>query len=230
MSVFSGPVQKERVYPLVEKGEYVATLLDLTFEEGGNYGDSLLWKWLIAPREDPTAYIARDDGNEKTIHEYTTPDVILGSKPHEWIAALTGIVLEDGQQPPDSDDLVGKRMLVYLTHLAPKKGPNAGKLRERLADGSAKKWGGPPKTVARNRPAEPAPDQVSADPSSDDIDRALLVTKLQKQVQQAVRLGTPTGPTMAEAMTPDAIADATTDALQQASALLGEEIAAALDA
>lgn len=224
MSVFSGPVQKERVYPLIEKGEYVATLLDLTFEEGGTYGDSLLWKWLVAHPEDPTAYLCRDDGNEKTIHEYTSPDIILGSKPHEWIGALTGKVLEDGEEPPDSDDLVGKRMLVYLTHLAPKKGPNAGKLRERLAEGSAKRWGGPPKTIAR-----PTHAPVSDGRADEEIDRSLLVSKLQKQVARAVKLGTPTSASMAEAMTPDAIEEATTEALQHASDLLGEEIKAALE-
>jgi len=186
MSVFSGPVQRERVYPLVEKGEYVFTLLDLTFEEGGTYGDALLWKWMLAERETPTEYLARDDGNEKVIHEYTTPDIIVGSKPHEWIAALTGVVLEDGQEPPDSDDLINKRMLAYLTHLAPKKGPNAGKLKERIAQGSAK-----PFKLPSSRKS--APTQVSADPSVSEVDRALVVTKLQKQVAKLSKLNAEAG-------------------------------------
>jgi hypothetical protein len=189
VSVFAGPVTKERVWPLIEKGEYVFTLLDLTFEEGGTYGDSLLWKWMLAERDTPTNYIARDDGNEKVIHEYTTPDVTIGSKPHEWIAALTGVVLEDGQNPPDSDELINKRMLAYLTHLAPKKGPNAGKLKERIAQGSAKPFKLP------GQRSKPAPTQVSDDPDLADVDRALAVTKLQKKIARAVQLKTPSSST-----------------------------------
>jgi hypothetical protein len=162
------------------QGEYVATLNDLTYETGGAYGDSLLWKWLLAPVADPTNYISRDDGQEKVHHEYSNPDVIVGSKPHEWIAALTGVVLGDGDEPPESDDLLGKRMRVYVTHRAPKQGPNAGKLREKFSEGSAQRFDlAPPKRVAVPRPAAAPP-----------ADRAALVARFEKLVGKAVLLET----------------------------------------
>lgn len=224
MSVFAGPVTKERVYPLIEKGEKIWTLLDLTFEADGPYGDSLCWKWMVAERETPTEYISRDDGQEKVIHEYTNPDVTIGSKPHEWIAALTGVVLEDGQEPPNSDELLGKRMVAYMTHLAPKKGPNAGKLKERIAQGSAKPFRVPGQRVV----TKPAPTQVSADADIADVDRALVVTKLQKQIAKAVKLSTPSHLEW-NAFTDDDFASAELGVLQKLSDDAAAEITAALD-
>ena len=183
MSIFSGPVQKKKVYPLIETGEYVVTLHDLTFKSGPPYGDGLLWEWLVALPSDPTGYICRDDGQEKTIHEYTAPDVILRSKPHEWIASLTGQVLEENDTPPDAEDLIGKRMTVYLTHLAPTQGPNTGILRERFVAGSSKRWAGAHATVARNAPAK------VVDPEAER--RMDVVEKLERLIGKAVKLETP---------------------------------------
>jgi hypothetical protein len=184
VSVFSGPAKLKKEYPLTPTGEYVATLNDLSYETGGTYGDSLLWKWLLAPVTDPTNYIARDDGMERVFHEYTNPDIIVGSKPHEWIAALSGIVLGEGDEPPESDDLIGKRMLVYVAHQAPKQGPNAGKLKERLVAGSSKPFNlVPAKRVAvpqASRPAAPAAQ-----------DRDAIVKRVEKLIGKAVMLETP---------------------------------------
>lgn len=219
MSVFSGPALKERVYPLIPTGEYVATLNDLTFESGGVYGDSLLWKWLLAPPEDPTAYLCRDDGNEKIQHEYTSPDVIVGSKPHEWIAALTGKVLEEGDEPPDAEDLVGKRMLVYLTHQAPKQGPNVGKLRERFVQGSSKRFTlAAPKTVARN--------VTRPEPSDAEVARKDAVEKLGRLIGKAVKLETPNH----AAYVAIDLDEGDLEQLQMLANTIQDEIQAALDA
>ncbi len=183
MSVFSGPTTLKKQFPLLATGEYVATLNDLTLETEGQYGDSLLWKWLLSDKDDPTNYIARDDGMERVFHEYTNVDIVIGSKPHEWIASLTGIVLGEGDEAPDSDDLLGKRMLVYIAHQAPKTGPNAGKLKERLVAGSSKPFNlVPPKRVATPRPTAQA-----APPAQD---RAAIVTRFEKLVGKSVMLET----------------------------------------
>ena len=184
MSVFSGPTLLKKEFPLTPTGEYVATLNDLTYETGGQYGDSLLWKWLLAEKNDPTNYIARDDGMERVFHEYTNPDIIVGSKAHEWIGSLTGIVLTEGQEPPDSDDLLGKRMLVYIAHQAPKQGPNAGKLKERLVAGSSK----PFNLVSPKRVAVP---RAAAQPVAEVQDRAAILKRVEKLIGKAVMLETP---------------------------------------
>lgn len=181
---------KERTFELIETGEYVLTLNDLEFEADGPYGDSMKWEWMVAPREDPTNYICRQDGNERTIRTWTGADIELGSQQHEWCQVLTGRTLEKGDEPPEIDDLRGKRMIAYLTHQAPKKGPNAGKLREKIVAGSAKRFAGPHKTVARpmETAAQPAETTAEAPAQDDNADRAVLIDDIKKQVRKAAIL------------------------------------------
>lgn len=182
---------KERTFTLIETGEYALTLNDLTFENG-QYGDSLKWVWLMAPKDDPTSYFARDDGMEKTLHQYTDADIIIGSRQHEWVQALTGRKFENGDTPPEDEEILGKRMVAYITHEAPKKGPNAGKLREKIVAGSAKSFR-LPAPVAKAAPSPAPVTQVSADPSDDEVDRALLVSKLEKKVAKLSQLNAEAG-------------------------------------
>lgn len=176
---------KERTFALIETGEYVLTLNDLEFEADGPYGDSMKWEWLIALREDPTGYICRANGNEVTLRCWTGADVELGSQCHEWVQVLAGRKFEKGDEPPAVEDLLGRRMIAYLTHQAPKKGPNAGKLREKIVAGSAKPFKGPQpnRTVAQN---VARPVQTEAEK-----ERAELIERVEKQIGKAVTLNTP---------------------------------------
>lgn len=184
---------RERTFELIETGEYVLTLNDLVEDNGGVYGDSLKWDWLVAPKEDPTNYISSRNGNERTLRVWTGADIVLGGQVHEWIQALLGITLADGDTPPDFDDLLGKRMVAYITHAAPKQGPNAGKMREKIVAGSAKRFGGTHKTVARNVVREPAEDAPapSMTPEDDMADRAALIEDAKKQIRKAAILDIP---------------------------------------
>lgn len=176
---------RERTFELIETGEYVFTLNYLTEEPGGQYGDAMRWEWLIALREDPTGYLCRSDGNERTLRVWTGADIVIGGQAHEWIQVLTGRTFEDGADPPDENELLGRRMIAYLTHQAPKKGPNAGKLREKIVAGSAKPFKGPQpnKTVA-------AP-MKRQEPTEAERERAELVARVEKQIGKAVNLSTP---------------------------------------
>lgn len=212
---------KERTYELIETGEYVFTLNDLEAESGGPYGDSMKWDWLLAPKDDPTSYLARRDGMERTVRVWTDADIIIGSQCHEWIQVLTGQPFEAGDEPPEFDDLVGKRMVAYLTHQAPKRGPKAGQMREKIVAGSAK-----PFALPGSKRNGKAATQVSADPSSDDVDRALVVTNLEKQVAKLERLNATRG---AEARAAMASSDLDAAPLAELEALL-EQIKAAVSA
>lgn len=201
---------KERTFTLIETGEYALTLNDLSFENG-TYGDSLKWVWLIAPKDDPTSYFARDDGMEKTLHQYTDADIVIGSRQHEWVQALTGRQFADGDDPPEDDDVMGKRMVAYITHEAPKKGPNAGKLREKIVPGSAKPFRLPaPKAKA----APAAVESVSADPTEDEVDRALVISKLRKQVARLIQLDAVSGAEAQKALDASDLDTAPLDALE----------------
>lgn len=182
MSIF-GAV-KERTYELVETGEYVFTLNDIEYSAAGQYGEALIWKWLVAPTSAPTDYICTPSGKEKEIWQYTDVDLNIGSKQHAWAQLLLGRTLEKGAAPPDEQDLIGRRMVAYLTHYVPKKGKNAGNPREQIVDGSAKPFRGP----QPNRPIQYAPAQETA--PADTGARAALVEKVERLIGKAVKLET----------------------------------------
>jgi hypothetical protein len=219
---------KERTFELIETGEYVFLLDDLEFTTGGTYGDSLKWVWYVAPKEEPTQYIARDDGQARTLHVYTNPDIIIGSQQHEWVQVLTGRQFDDGDEPPDDSELVGKRMVAYLTHYAPKQGPNAGKQKEKIVAGSAKPFRLPGQKA--NGTSKPAPTQVSADPAPEDVDRALIVSKLQKQVAKLTKLNKEAGEAAQQAMDDSDLTTAPLDAIQGLLDDVTAAVVAALDA
>jgi hypothetical protein len=111
-------------------------------------------------------------------------------------------------------------MRVYLTHQAPKQGPNVGKLRERFVQGSAKPFTlVPSKTVARNAPARP-------EPAADEAERADLIARLEKLMGRAVKMETPNHK---EFIALD-LSEADTDQLRQLIATVQAEVQDALDA
>jgi hypothetical protein len=180
---------KEREFTLIEQGEYVLTLFELE-ESEGRFGERMVWKFLVAPREDPTNYIARDDGQEKTVWVFTDRDIILGSFCQELVEILSGRKFEKDGEPPHEEELLSKRCIGYITHETPTRGKNAGKKREKIVEGSLKPFRLPTDKPRHNAPK---PTQVSADPDIADVDRALVVTKLQKQVAKLTKLNAEAG-------------------------------------
>lgn len=173
-----GVVQK-RQFKLIDTGEYVFTLNDVG-EISGDYGDRMQWDFLVADKATPTEYLARDDGKERILRFFTDPEINLGSRQHEWLQALTGRTLGEGDELPDGDELLGKRMIAYLTHYTPKKGKNAGVAREDVVAGSAKPFRLPGQKA--NGTAKAAP---KATPSEDTVDRDALVAEIKRQIKRA---------------------------------------------
>lgn len=171
---------KKKQYALIETGEYVFTLNDLG-EISGDYGDRMQWDFLIADKATPTEYIARDDGKERVLHFFTDPDVTLGSRQHEWIQALTGRAFSENDDLPDGSDLLGKRMVGYLTHYTPKKGKNAGVAREDIVAGSVKAF-----SLSGRRSNGGAKAPPSSEESGDD--KATLIAEIKKQIRRAAIL------------------------------------------
>jgi hypothetical protein len=175
---------KEREFTLIEQGEYILTLNELD-ESTGQYGDRLIWKFLVSLKEDPTGYICRTDGNEKTVWTFTDVDIILGSLQHELVEKLTGRPFVKDSEPPSEDDLLGRRVIGYITHHTPKQGKNAGKKQEQIVAGSIKAFKGPqPNKVIAPNVSRPAP-------TEEQEERAELITRIEKQIGKAVTLNTP---------------------------------------
>jgi len=176
---------KEKTYELLEAGEYVLTLNDLE-ESEGQFGDRLIWKFLIAPLSDPTNYINKrkdGSGDAKDIWAFTDPDIIIGSLMHEFVEKLTGRTFDKTSTPPTEDELLGRRIIAYITHYVPKKGKNAGNKQEQIVAGSVKPFKGP------------QPNKVIMSPHADDLpadnqDRDALVKRVEKLIGKAVMLET----------------------------------------
>lgn len=218
---------KKKTYELMETGEYVFTLSELE-ETTGDFGDRMLWKFLVALKEDPTGYICRDDGKERVLFAYTDPDVIIGSQCQEWAQVLTGRSFSEGDAPPDEDDLLGKRMTAYLTHYTPKKGKNAGVPREQIVAGSAKSYRLPgPKVTNGTGKAASLADPI---PPDVDDDRDLIVLTLKKRVARLLKLDKENGQKAQEALEASELDTAPLADLERLSDAVAESITAALDA
>lgn len=173
---------KEKTYELIEQGEYVFTLHEIG-ESQGQWGDRLVWKWLVAPTSDYAAYICNKNGDERTVWVFTDVDIVLGSIQHKVIETLTGKTFGKDSSPPDEDDLIGKRLVAYLTHETPTRGKNAGTAREAIVAGSIKPFKGPGKTVAKNG--------TRPEPTAEQEAHAEVKAEVEKLIGRAVKLGTP---------------------------------------
>lgn len=213
---------KEREFSLIEAGEYCLTLNELE-ESSGQFGDRMVWKFLVAPVSDPTNYINKrkdGSGDEKDVWVWTDPDIILGSIQHEFVEKLTGRPFTKGAEPPDEDDLIGRRILAYITHYVPKKGKSAGTKQEQVVAGSIKQFRGPqPNTVT-------APSRAPQDDAEDTENRRALIEEARRQVKMAVKFETPES-AATSALDLDELAD---DALHMVIRDMKAEIQAAMDA
>jgi hypothetical protein len=168
-----GQVTKKQ-FDLIPTGEYVFTLNDVG-EISGDYGDRMQWDFLVAPKENPTEYIARDDGRERVLRFFTDTDITLGSRQHQWIQALSNRTFGEGDDLPDGGDLLGKRMVAYLTH------KNAGVAKEDVVAGSAKPFALPSHKSNGTGKAATPPDDAGDE-------HAALVAEVKKQIRRATIL------------------------------------------
>lgn len=222
MAVTFGAVKDKKEYALMEQGEYVLTLLELD-EVEGQYGDRVVWKFLMAPLADPTAYYCRDDGQEKTIWGFTDPDIIVGSLAHQFAEALTGRKLDKTSEPPAEVELVGKRLVAYIRHETPKTGKSAGIKREAIMAGTIKPF-------REQKPRSATNAAAAAATEFDEGDRPLIVAALKKRVARLQKLDAENGQKALEALEASDLETAPLADLERLSDAVAESITAALDA
>jgi hypothetical protein len=208
---------KEKTFSLIEPGEYVLTLSELE-QTTGNWGDRVIWKFLVAPTDDYANYISDDKGDERSVWAFTDVDIILGSIAHEFVEKMTGKAFGQDADPPSEDDLLGKRVVGYIRHVIPTTGKSAGKKREEIVAGSIKPFKGPAKKVA--------PNVTRPEPTEDAAERAELVSRLEKFIGRAVKMETPNH---ASYVALD-LSEGDNDQLRQLIATVQAEVQDALDA
>jgi hypothetical protein len=213
---------KEREFTLLEAGEYVLTLSELD-EAEGQWGPRMVFKFLVAPKEDYTAYICKPNGDEFVLWVFTDPDIILGSLQHEMIEALTKRKLQKDDAPPTEDDLIGEKLVGYIAHETPTRGKNAGKKREALVAGSVKPFRMPAPKNGSGKAAPPAD-------ALDEGDREIVVASLKKRVARLQKLDAENGQKAQDALDASDLETAPIADLERLSDAVAESITAALDA
>jgi hypothetical protein len=135
----------------------------------------------------------------------------------KYAEALLGRPLAEGEIPSKAS-LIGQSMSAVISYDAGTIDPNT----QVLNLSSIKPWVGP--KAATPAPAKPVAAQVTADASDEDVDRALLITKIQKSVKRLKALDPEAG---AEAQ--KAVDDSELDeALMQDLSALADQISAAV--
>jgi hypothetical protein len=174
---------REKTFTLLEPGEYCLTLSELDVVDG-QWGQRMVWKFLVSPTDDYANYIANDNGDERMLWAFTDIDIILGSIAHEFVEKMTGKKFGQDTEPPDEDDLLGKRVVGYIRHVTPTTGKSAGKKREEIVAGTIKPFKGPHKKVVNvGTPAEAAAGAAEAV-----AERAELIAETKKQIRKATIL------------------------------------------
>jgi hypothetical protein len=218
--VVFGKIADKREYALMVQGEYCLTLTELE-EVDGQYGDRIVWKFLVSPLTHPYDYICRDDGQEKSVWGFTDPDIIIGSLAHQFAEALTGRALTKDTPPPDEEELIGKKLVAYIGHETPKTGKSAGVKREAIMAGTIKPFKEP---KAQNGTAAPPATEL------DEGDRELVVAALRKRVARLTKLDASAGKDARAALDASDLDTAPLADLERLSDQVAESITAALDA
>ena len=222
-------IADKKEYPLLEQAEYCLTLSHID-EVEGQYGDRLVWKFLVSLPSHPFDYIARDDGEEKSLWAFTDPEIVIGSLAHQFAEALTGRALGKDADPPTEDDLIGKRLIGYVGHETPTRGKSAGIKRETIVAGTIKPYRTP---RAQNGTATTAPPAypIPADDQHDAGDeRDLIVLTLKKRVARLLKLDPAQGKAAQMALEESELDTAPLADLERLSNAVAESITAALDA
>jgi hypothetical protein len=160
----------EKTYTLRPQGEYVFTLVDIEVSQG-DWGDRLKWVWEMSYPDHPEDPIYRENGDADTLFQWTNTDLVVGSRQFEWAQILSGRTLEPGDEAPEDDELIRRRMVAYLTHETVKKGKRAGQKQETIVEGSARPFTravprrNAPRDGTTGRRGQPAPENAQYRPS-----------------------------------------------------------------
>lgn len=128
-----------------------------------------------------------------TFWQSTTANMQRGARAREYAEALLGRELGEGEQV-NPGDLIGKRGIGMVIHeLSRDKTKKVAKLvapepyRQTVAATAPVRAASGAATAVMERPSVA---QVSANPSMEDVDRALLISAVEKKIKQAERLQT----------------------------------------
>lgn len=189
----------------------------LRIEEAPDNGFGVGVRWVLALYKD-NERVLMNDGTPMEFWQTTSPNMGPKARARAYVEAFLGRPLEEGERI-NPNDLPGKWLAGMVIHedSTTKKDQKVAKLV------SVKPYsnGAAPRASA---PQRPAPGQVSADASDDEIDRALIVAKIQKSVKRLKILDEESGAQAQAAVDASDLDEALLDDLNA----LADQIAAAV--
>lgn len=215
------PVAERNTDPILPEERFVFELIGLERSEPDQWRKSGGIKWTFRVLyENGAPFIFQDEPYDlwrtTGVNANGTPLMNIGTQANDWASALLGRQLGVDDTLRVSD-LRGKRMSAMVVWRPKKTDP-----KSKTIDLASLRH-------VANAPQKPAPGQVSADPTADDVDRALVVTKLQKQVARLKKLDAVAGAEAAKALAESDLEDAPFEALQALSASFATAITNALE-
>lgn len=161
---------------LPEEGKYTVECVRIEEAPDNGYGPGIRWVLALYKNGQRVALGDQADGEF-----WQTTGMSMGpaARARQYAEAFLGRQLETGERV-NPNDLLGKRLMGMVIHEASKS--DATRMVAKLVS---------VKPLANGATSKASAAQVSADPSSEEIDRALLVTTVEKLIAKAEKLGTP---------------------------------------
>lgn len=184
--------------PVVPQAKFIVECLDLQeappFDPTKSTKNGI--KWMLALYDPQTGQRFRFMDDDYVFWQTTTSNMNIGARARDYAEAFLGRAIAEGEKLNPSM-LLGKRCIGSVIHEWSRndKTKKVAKLVGTEAHREAVAASAPARSQAANGSAtavmeRPSVAQVSADPSSADIDRALLLSSVEKKVKQAERLQT----------------------------------------
>lgn len=194
------PVAEQNTDPILPEERFVFTLIGFERSQPDQWHKNGGIKWTFAvayPNGQPFIFdnAPYELWRTTNVNAAGKPLFTLGTQPHEWASALLGRQLGVDEHFAISE-LRDKKFSSQVVWQ-----PKRTKPTEKAAVLASLRHvpvGAAP--ASNGRAAKPAADQVSADPSEDDVDRALILTGIEKSVNRLKKLDAASGKDAAAAL------------------------------
>jgi hypothetical protein len=207
---------------LPDEGKY--TVECLRIEEAPDNGFGVGVRWVLALFEG-SERVKNDSGYDYEFWQTTSPNMGPKARARQYVEAFLGRALDEGERI-NPDDLPGKKCTGMIIHEDSK--TKVGVQNAKLVSVKPLSSSAP---MAAPKPApRPAAPQVSADASLEDVDRALVVTQLQKRASALMSLDETAGQAALDAVAQSDLSSAPVADLQSLSDAIQSQVRAALAA
>jgi len=220
------PVSIQGNDPILPEDRFVFELIGLERSEPDQWrkNGGIRWTWRVFQDDGRTPFVFQEEQYQffrtTGIDAKGNPSMSVGTYAYEWASAMLGreLSLDERLNP---SELRGARMSAMVVWEKQKTDPTRKTIKLASLRHVQKTGNSAPK---------PSPTQVSADPTDDEIDRATVVTELQRRASRLKKLDAEAGQNALDAVANSDLSTAPMDDLQSLSAAIQAQIMAALDA